>query len=196
MSRWKMLPSRACGNRRDKIRLTALSKPITREFFPAAARMRGEWTMDDLDRRILAVLQEDATLPVEKIAARVNASKSPVWARIRKLREAGVIDRQVAIVNPAAVRRDEVFFVMIKTGSHSADWLERFAAAVSGMGEIQEAHRLAGEIDYLLKVRVRDTRAFDAFYKRLVAEVELFSVTSSLSMETLKEMTAIPLDDA
>jgi Lrp/AsnC family transcriptional regulator len=94
------------------------------------------------------------------------------------------------------VRRDEVFFVMIKTGSHNADWLERFAAAVSGMGEIQEAHRLAGEIDYLLKVRVRDTRAFDAFYKRLVAEVELFSVTSSLSMETLKEMTAIPLDDA
>jgi Lrp/AsnC family transcriptional regulator len=149
--------------------------------------------MDELDRRIIAVLQEDATLPVEKIAQRVNSSKSPVWTRIRKLREVGVIARQVAILDPAKVDRDEVFFVTIKTSSHSADWLERFAAAVAQMGEIQEAHRLAGDIDYLLKVRVKDTRAFDAFYKRLVAEVELFSVTSMLSMETLKETTVIPL---
>jgi Lrp/AsnC family transcriptional regulator len=102
----------------------------------------------------------------------------------------------VAILDPASVNRDEVFFVMIKTGSHDAAWLERFADAVAKMAEIEEAHRLAGEIDYILKVRVRDTRAFDAFYKRLVAQVELFSVTSSLSMETLKTTTAIPLDDA
>lgn len=149
--------------------------------------------MDELDRRILSVLQEDATLPVEKIAARVNSSKSPVWSRIRKLREAGVIARQVAILDAAKVDRDEVFFVTIKTSAHSTEWLERFAAAVAGMGEVQEAHRLAGEIDYLLKVRVKDTRAFDAFYKRLVSEVELFSVTSMLSMETLKETTVIPL---
>lgn len=151
--------------------------------------------MDDLDRRILAVLQEDATLPVERVAALVNSSKSPVWARIRKLREAGVIRRQVALVDPASVNRSEVFFMMVKTSSHSGEWLERFAAALAGMAEVQEAHRLAGEIDYILKVRVRDTRAFDAFYKRLVAEVELFSVTSMLSMETLKETTALPLGD-
>jgi len=151
--------------------------------------------LDDLDRRILAILQEDATLPVETIAARVNSSKSPVWSRIRKLRERGVIDRQVAILAPESVDRNEVFFVTIKTSSHSKDWLERFAAAIETMGEIQEAHRLAGEIDYLLKVRVRDTRAFDVFYKRLVAEVDLFSVTSMLSMETLKETTAMTLED-
>ncbi|MEM8663786.1 MAG: Lrp/AsnC family transcriptional regulator [Pseudomonadota bacterium] len=150
--------------------------------------------MDDLDRRILAVLQEDASLPVQAIAERVNSSKSPVWSRIRKLREAGVIAREVAILDPAAVDREEVFFVTVKTSSHSAVWLERFATAVAEMGEIQEAHRLAGEIDYLLKVRVKDTRAFDTFYKRLVAEVDLFSVTSMLSMETLKETTAIPVD--
>jgi len=149
--------------------------------------------MDELDRRILAILQEDATLPVEKIAARVNSSKSPVWARIRKLRAQGVIARQVAILDAQKVDRSEVFFVTIKTSSHSAAWLERFAAAIGGMGEVQEAHRLAGEIDYILKVRVKDTRAFDAFYKRLVAQVELFSVTSMLSMETLKETTVIPL---
>lgn len=151
--------------------------------------------MDELDRRILDVLQEDATLPVEKIAARVNSSKSPVWSRIRKLREQGVIARQVAILDPAKVDRNEVFFVTIKTSSHSAEWLERFAAAVAEMGEVQEAHRLAGEIDYILKVRVKDTRAFDAFYKRLVSQVELFSVTSMLSMETLKETTVIPLPE-
>jgi len=150
--------------------------------------------LDDLDRRILTVLQEDATLSVEAVAERVNSSKSPVWSRIRKLRDRGVINRQVAILDGAKVDRNEVFFVTIKTSSHSKEWLERFAAAVRSMGEVQEAHRLAGEIDYLLKVRVRDTRAFDAFYKALVAEVELFSVTSMLSMETLKETTAIPLD--
>lgn len=149
--------------------------------------------MDALDRKILDVLQRDATLPVERIAELVNSSKSPVWARIRKLRERGVISRQVAILDPQKVERDEVFFVSIKTSSHSADWLARFHAAIDGFGEIQEAHRLAGEIDYLLKVRVSDTRAFDAFYKRLIAEVDLFSVTSSLSMETLKETTYIPL---
>ena len=99
----------------------------------------------------------------------------------------------MAILDAQKVDRSEVFFVTIKTSSHSAAWLERFAAAIGGMGEVQEAHRLAGEIDYILKVRVKDTRAFDAFYKRLVAQVELFSVTSMLSMETLKETTVIPL---
>ncbi len=151
--------------------------------------------MDDLDRRILDILQKDATLPVERVAAMVHSSKSPVWNRIRKLREAGIIDRQVAILDPEKVGRAEVFFVMVKTSSHSKTWLERFAAAIANMGEVQEAHRLAGEIDYLLKVRVTDTRAFDTFYKRLVAELELFSVTSLLSMETLKETTEIPLID-
>jgi Lrp/AsnC family transcriptional regulator len=152
--------------------------------------------MDELDRRILGILQEDATLPVEKIAERVNSSKSPVWARIRKLREAGVIARQVAILDGEKVGQNEVFFVLVKTSSHSAGWLERFHAAIARMPEVQEAHRLAGEIDYILKVRVRDTRAYDDFYKRLVKEVELFSVTSTLSMETLKETTVIPLGPA
>ncbi len=150
--------------------------------------------LDELDRRILNVLQEDATLPVETIAARVNSSKSPVWSRIRKLRERGVIKRQVAILDGERLGCDEIFFVTIKTSSHSKEWLERFAIAIAKMGEVQEAHRLAGDIDYLLKVRVRDTRAFDAFYKSLVAEIDLFSVTSMLSMETLKETTVIPLE--
>lgn len=149
--------------------------------------------MDALDRKILDLLQRDATLPVERIAELVNSSKSPVWARIRKLRERGIIARQVAILDPEKIGRGEVFFMQIKTSSHSTDWLKRFHAAIEGFGEIQEAHRLAGEIDYILKVRVSDTRAFDTFYKRLIAQVELFSVTSSLSMETLKDTTVVEL---
>lgn len=151
--------------------------------------------MDQLDRKILSLLQRDATLPVERIAEITHSSKSPVWSRIRKLREQGVISRQVAILDAEKVGWGEVFFVSIKTGSHSADWIARFHAAIDGFGEIQEAHRLAGEIDYLLKVRARDTRAYDEFYKRLIAHIELFSVTSSLSMEVIKETTVIPLDD-
>ena len=166
---------------------------LGRENFLPLLKEARHGIMDELDRRILDILQKDATLPVERVAAMVNSSKSPVWNRIRKLREAGIIARQVAVLDPEKVGRAEVFFVMVKTSSHSRDWLDRFAKAIGGMGEVQEAHRLAGEIDYLLKVRVTDTRAFDAFYKKLVGEVELFSVTSLLSMETLKETTEIPL---
>ena len=148
-------------------------------------------TLDELDRRILRVVQEDASLSIEEIAGRIGSSKSPVWSRIRRLRAKGVIARQVALLDPVAVGRDEVFFVAVSTNRHAADWLERFTAVVRAMPEIQEAHRLAGEVDYLLKVRVGGTRAFDAFYKRLVSELEMTAVTSSLSMETIKSTTVI-----
>lgn len=147
--------------------------------------------MDDLDRRILRALQHDASLSVEKIATMVGSSKSPVWTRIKKLKDSGIIAREVALLDPDSVGQSEVFFIAVKTDQHEQDWLERFSAAVQDMPEIQEAHRLAGEIDYLLKVRVQDTRAFDDFYKRLVARVRLFAVTSSLSMETLKSTTEV-----
>lgn len=152
--------------------------------------------MDDLDRRILGVLQRDASLSVERIAELVGSSKSPVWTRIKKLKQTGVIAREVALLDPDKVDQTEVFFIAVKTDQHEADWLERFSVAVQDMPEIQEAHRLAGEIDYLLKVRVKDTRAFDAFYKRLVGQVRLFAVTSSLSMETLKSTTEMQLSAA
>lgn len=147
--------------------------------------------IDDLDRRILRALQDDASQSVEKIASLVGSSKSPVWARIKKLKDNGVIAKEVTLLDPEKVGQSEVFFIAVKTDQHEENWLERFSAAVKDMPEIQEAHRLAGEIDYLLKVRVSDTRAFDEFYKRLVARVRLFAVTSSLSMETLKSTTEI-----
>ncbi|MGD1887866.1 MAG: Lrp/AsnC family transcriptional regulator [Cohaesibacteraceae bacterium] len=149
--------------------------------------------MDELDRRILAVLQRDASLSVERVAQEVGSSKSPVWARIKKLKDMGIIEKEVVLLDPEKIDQTEVFFIAVKTDQHEADWLERFSAAVQDMPEIQEAHRLAGEVDYLLKVRVKDTRAFDDFYKELVSRVRLFAVTSSLSMETLKSTTEMQL---
>ncbi|MEM7299457.1 MAG: Lrp/AsnC family transcriptional regulator [Pseudomonadota bacterium] len=149
--------------------------------------------IDELDRKILRVLQSDSDLSTEKIAEKVNSSKSPVWSRIRRLKERGYIQREVAILDADQLGQAEVFFVSIKTDSHEAGWLQKFSDAVQTMDEIQEAHRLAGETDYMLKVRVRDTREFDRFYKDLVSRIGIFSVTSSLSMETLKSTTEIRL---
>ncbi len=150
--------------------------------------------MDDLDRRILDIMQQDATIPLEELAKRVGSSKTPVWNRIRKMRENGTIDRQVAIVSAESVGLGACFFVLVRTSQHNAAWLETFVAAVKKHPEIQAAHRLAGDIDYILQVRVRDAKAFDGFYQRLIADVDIFNVTSLMSMEEIKAETALPLD--
>jgi len=146
--------------------------------------------VDDLDRKILVELQRDATVALEDIAKRVGSSKTPVWNRVRKMREAGIIERTVAIVNPEAVGLGSTFYVLVRTSQHEKDWLEKFVAAHP---EIVSAHRLAGEIDYILKVQVADARAFDAFYQALIADVSIFNVTSLMSMEQIKATTELPL---
>lgn len=150
--------------------------------------------LDDLDRNILTLLQEDASLPLDEIARRVGASKTPVWNRIRKMKEAGLIKAEVAILDPDLVGLRSCFFVMIRTSEHDAAWLERFLKAVQSRPEVLEAHRLAGDIDYILKVRVPNARAYDAFYRSLIKEVSIFNVTSTLSMEEIKSTTALPID--
>ncbi len=149
--------------------------------------------LDALDRKILDALQRDATASLDELAGQVGASKTPVWNRIRKLRAAGVIDRQVAVLRPEAVGLGACFFVLVRTAQHEPGWLERFVTAVKSMPEIVSAHRLAGEIDYVLQVRVADARAYDAFYQRLIAQVSIYNVTSLLSMEEIKAETALPL---
>jgi Lrp/AsnC family transcriptional regulator len=151
--------------------------------------------LDALDRKILVEIQRDATPSLDDLAARVGASKTPVWNRIRKLREAGVIRREVAVVDPEAVGLGACFFVLVRTSQHEPGWLEKFTAAVATMPEIQSAHRLAGEIDYILQVRVKDAKAYDAFYKRLIAQVSIFNVTSLLSMEEMKSTTEVALPE-
>lgn len=149
--------------------------------------------LDDTDRKILAVMQEDASLSLDEIAAKVGASKTPVWNRIRKLREGGVIRRQVAILDPEALGLEACFFVLIRTSEHDPDWAARFLAAVRARPEVIEAHRLAGDIDYILKVQVRNARAYDRFYQALIAEVRIHNVTALLSMEELKATSALPV---
>ncbi|MFO7854069.1 MAG: Lrp/AsnC family transcriptional regulator [Paracoccaceae bacterium] len=149
--------------------------------------------LDALDRRILVRLQRDATLSLDQLAAELGASKTPVWNRIRKLRESGVIDRQVAVLDPEAVGLGACFFVLVRTSRHEPEWLEAFTKAVEELPEIVAAHRLAGEIDYILQVRVADARAYDAFYRRLIDRVSIYNVTSLLSMEEMKAETALPI---
>lgn len=152
--------------------------------------------LDDTDRKILSVLQEDATLPLEEIATRVGASRTPVWNRIRRLRETGVIRGQVAILDADRLGLEACFFVLIRTSEHDPDWAARFLAAVRARPEVTEAHRLAGDIDYILKVQVRNARAYDRFYQSLIAEVRIQNVTALLSMEEMKATTALPIPPA
>ena len=149
--------------------------------------------LDALDRNILKALQEDASLSLDEIARKLGASKTPVWNRIRKMREAGVIRKETVIVDPEAVGLESCFFVLVRTSQHDADWLARFLKAVLARPEVMEAHRLAGDIDYILKVRVTNARGYDMFYQELIKDVSIYNVTSLLSMEEIKNTTELPL---
>ena len=149
--------------------------------------------IDDVDRKILAQLQRDASQSLDDIAREVGSSKTPVWNRIRKLREAGVIGQHTVVLDAEALGFEACFFVLIRTSSHEADWQAAFLKALKNRPEVQEAHRLAGDIDYILKVRVKNARAYDAFYQALIAEVKVHNVTALLSMEEIKSTTALPL---
>ncbi|MFD3189358.1 Lrp/AsnC family transcriptional regulator [Sedimentitalea sp. HM32M-2] len=149
--------------------------------------------IDEIDRKILAELQRDAGQSLDDIARAVGSSKTPVWNRIRKLREAGVVGRQTVVLDAEALGFEACFFVLIRTSEHEADWQAKFLKALRDRPEVQEAHRLAGDIDYILKVRVRNARAYDAFYQALISEVRVHNVTALLSMEEIKSTTMLPL---
>jgi Lrp/AsnC family transcriptional regulator len=150
--------------------------------------------LDRIDRRILFELMRDATLPVAQLAERVGLSQTPCWKRVQKLEAAGVITGRVAIVDPAAVGLGLTVFVEIEAADHTPDWRTAFAALVAASGEVQEVHRMAGEVDYLLKVVVSGMQAFDAFYLDLTRRLPCRNVTSRFSMERIKATTALPVD--
>lgn len=150
--------------------------------------------LDSIDRKILSLLQTDATLSLAMIGERVGLSPNPCWRRIRRLEEAGVIERRVAIVDPVAVGLALTAFVLIKTDKHSREWLDSFANGIRLIPEIVECHRMSGDTDYLLKVVVKDMAHYDRVYQRLIAVVPgLSDVSSSFSMEKIKHGTAIDL---
>ena len=150
--------------------------------------------LDCVDRKILAILQEDASLAVAEVASRVGLSQTPCWRRIQRLRADGVIEATVALVKPEAVGFGLTVFMSIEAHDHSPEWLDRFTQAVVARGEVLEVHRMAGDIDYLLRIAVRDMAAFDAFYRELIAAVPLKNVSSHFAMERVKDTTAYPLN--
>ena len=149
--------------------------------------------LDDTDKKILALLQADATQSLDDIARKISSSKTPVWNRIKRMKEAQVIKQTTVLLDAVALGLEACFFVLIRTSEHDAAWQDAFLKALLERPEVQEAHRLAGDIDYILKVRVRNARAYDAFYQALIAEVKIFNVTALLSMEEIKSSYALPL---
>ncbi|MEM8852184.1 MAG: Lrp/AsnC family transcriptional regulator [Pseudomonadota bacterium] len=153
----------------------------------------GKPFLDAADKRILVELQRDASLPVAELAERVGLTASPCWRRVQRLKEAGVLNALAYRVDPKALNLSLTVFVAVRTASHNAQWLTDFQRAVERIPEIVAVHRLAGQIDYLLKVMVPSIDAYDAVYKRLTASLDITEVTSMISMETMRDTLELPV---
>ncbi len=149
--------------------------------------------MDEIDRKLLGILQEDCTLSIAAMAEQVGLSPTPCWKRIQKLEAAGVITKRVALLEPNNIGMGLSVFVAVEAGDHTPAWLAAFAEGVSALPEVMEVYRMAGEVDYMLRVAVADMAAYDQFYKRLIAVAPLKNVTSRFAMERIKHTTAFPL---
>ncbi len=150
-------------------------------------------SIDEMDQRILACIQEDCTLAIAEIAGRIGLSSTPCWTRIRKLEKAGVIRARVALLDPEKLNLGTTVFVAIKTNQHNQEWFERFREAVAEIPEVLEFYRMSGEVDYLLRVVVPDIATYDAVYKRLISVIDLYDVSSSFAMERIKYTTVLPV---
>jgi len=159
------------------------------DFFFAMVAM-----LDEMDVKILRILQADSTRAVAEIGKEVGLSTTPCWRRIQKLEEAGVIEKRVALLDAAKVNAGVTVFVQIKTDQHSLKWLEKFHAAVTDFPEVVEFYRMSGDVDYLLRVVVPDIAAYDAFYKKLISRIEIAKVSSAFAMEQIKFTTELPLE--
>lgn len=149
--------------------------------------------IDKIDRAILRILQSDATLSVDDIGAAVNLSRNACWRRIKMMEQSGVITGRVALVDPAQVGAPLTAMVLIRTNAHDAAWMVDFQTALRSMPEVVGAYRMSGDLDYVLRVRVADVPAYDAFYKRLTSRISVSDISASFVMEEIKETTAVPL---
>lgn len=149
--------------------------------------------LDEIDRKLLNLLQQDASLSVDALSDNVHLSRNACWRRIKRLETEGILQKRVAIVDPASVGLGLQVFVLIRTNDHSANWLKTFRNAVREMPEIASAQRMTGDLDYVLRVRVADVQAYDRFYQRLIDKVQVADVSASFVMEDVKETTALPI---
>ncbi|MBW8831558.1 MAG: Lrp/AsnC family transcriptional regulator [Burkholderiales bacterium] len=152
--------------------------------------------LDPIDRKLLQILQEDAEIPMAKLAEKVNLSPTPCWRRVQRLKDEGVIRRQVALLDAEKLNVGVTVFVAVRTNLHSEEWFSHFRAVVLEIPEVVEFYRMNGDVDYLLRVVVPNIGAYDTIYKRLIRNANLSDVSSSFAMEQLKFTTALPLDYA
>jgi len=150
--------------------------------------------MDGIDKKILSLLQTNADIPVAELSKKVNLSSTPCWLRINKLYKQGFIKKKVAVIDRAKINLSTVAFVQIRTSQHNMKWSKKFIEGVKEMDEVVEFYRLSGTTDYLLKVLVPSIDKFDVFYKKLTDKVDLSDVTTSFSMEELKQTSNLPLN--
>jgi Lrp/AsnC family transcriptional regulator len=149
--------------------------------------------LDTFDHRILAELQHDATIAMDALAEKVHLSRNACWRRIKQMEAAGVICARVALLDPVKLGCGLSVIVLIRTSAHSDDWMTRFDRAVRDMPQIVGAHRMTGDLDYVLRVRVADVAAYDRFYKDLIARVPVSDISASFVMEDIKDTTQLPL---
>jgi Lrp/AsnC family transcriptional regulator len=148
--------------------------------------------VDAIDRKLLDMLQVDATMPIAAIAAEVGLSAAPCWRRIKRLEDQGVIVRRVALIDRRKANVPMTVFVAIKAPRHATEWLNAFRRVVADMPEVVEAWRLTGEVDYQLRIVVPDIESYDAVYQRLISRLEFSDISSSIAMEEMKFTTAVP----
>lgn len=146
--------------------------------------------MDAIDRRILQALQSNADISIAELADKAGLSQTPCWKRVQKLEANGTIIKRVALLAPERIGLGLTVFVQVETNDHSGTWIAKFAETVSAMPEVMELYRMAGDVDYMLRVVVEDMAAYDAFYKRLIEAIPLKNVTSRFAMERIKSTTA------
>ena len=149
--------------------------------------------IDDSDIKILKILQVDATRSLESIAEEVGVSLNTCWRRVQRLESEGILERRVALVDNEKVGLPLTVFVSIRTDDHSKSWAERFDKAVKSMPEIVEFYRLAGDVDYILKMVVGSVSDYDKAYQRLISKIKLSDVSASFAMEKMKFTTELPL---
>ena len=149
--------------------------------------------MDAIDRKLVELLQADATLPIAELASRVNLSQTPCWKRVQRLKEEGVIRAQVALCDARKLGVGTTVFVVVRTNQHTEEWVKQFVQFVRDIPEVVEAYRMSGETDYMLRIVAADIDDFDRIYKQLIRAVPLLDVSSSFAMEQIKYSTALPV---
>ncbi len=149
--------------------------------------------LDEIDLRLLRCLQQDASISMDELAGKSNLSRNACWRRVKRMEERRIIRSRVALVDPEAVGLGLSVFVIIRTNAHEKGWLEKFEEAVRTLPEIQGAHRMSGDIDYVLRLRVASVGDYDRFYQRLIAKVPIADISASFVMEDIKDTTALPV---